>query len=224
MGCVSSSSVFPPLGTRHGDTEPEPGGRLLPPGDVLVVDNYDSFTHNAVHALAARGARVVVVRNDAVAVEAILERGYAGIVLSPGPGRPEHAGIGLDLVRALPPTTHLLGICLGHQILGVALGGRIAHARRPLHGTPTPIHHDGAGLFEGLPSPFDAARYHSLVLDGDQPGRDLEVSATSAEGDVMAVRHRHRPWEGVQFHPESYLSPDGGRIFGAFLARLPLRR
>ncbi len=200
------------------------GRGVLPPGDVLVVDNYDSFTHNAVHALAARGARVVVVRNDAVTVDAVLARRYAGIVLSPGPGRPEQAGIGLDLVRALPSSTALLGICLGHQILGVALGGRVVHARRPLHGTPTPIDHEGVGLLEGLPSPFAAARYHSLVLDPAAPGRDLDVIATSAEGDVMAVRHRHRPWEGVQFHPESYLTPHGGHIFGAFLARLPLGR
>lgn len=192
--------------------------------DVLVVDNYDSFTHNAVHALAALGARVAVVRNDEVDVEAVLGADVPGVILSPGPGRPEDAGICLDLVRGLPPATALLGICLGHQVLGAALGGRVVHAIRPLHGTPTPIRHEGAGLLAGLPSPFEAARYHSLVLDRAAPGRDLDITAWSGEGDVMAVRHRDRPWEGVQFHPESYLTPLGSRIFAAFLERVRNRR
>ena len=192
----------------------------LPRGDVLVVDNYDSFTHNAVHALAVQGARVVVVRNDEVTVEAVLAADYPGIVLSPGPGRPDRAGITLALIRALPASTALLGICLGHQALGAALGGRVVAARRPLHGTPTPIHHGGMGLLQGLPSPFPAARYHSLVLDREAPGENLEVTATSEEGDVMAVRHRRRPWEGVQFHPESYLTPVGAHIFAAFVDRV----
>jgi len=191
--------------------------------DVLVVDNYDSFAHNAVDLLTQLGASVTIRRNDAITVAQIEAAGFAGIVLSPGPGRPRDAGVCVDVVRKLGRHTPILGICLGHQAIARAYGGRVVQARRPLHGTATKVTHRGAGLLRGLPRPLQAARYHSLVVDPARPGRGLAVTCRSDEGEIMGLRHRSDPVEGVQFHPESYLTPDGPRILAAFLRRAGLR-
>jgi anthranilate synthase/aminodeoxychorismate synthase-like glutamine amidotransferase len=187
--------------------------------DVFVVDNYDSFTHNAVDLLAQLGARVAVARNDEVEVEEIEASGARAVVLSPGPGRPEEAGITVEAVRRLGPRLPILGICLGHQAIAVAYGGRVVRAAEPLHGSASDVSHRGEGLLRGLPSPFRAARYHSLVVDPRRIGRGLRPTARSDRGEVMAIRHRLHPVEGVQFHPESYLTPLGPRILRAFLRR-----
>jgi len=190
---------------------------------VLVIDNYDSFTHNAVDLLEQLGARVAVVRNDAISVAEVASGGWRALVLSPGPGRPRDAGVCLQVVRRVGGRLPILGICLGHQVIAAAFGGCIVRARRPLHGEASAVHHQGEGLLRGLPRPFAAARYHSLVVDRHRPGRDLEVTAWSDEDDVMAIRHRHLAIEGLQFHPESYLTQAGPRLFAAFLRRAGLR-
>jgi anthranilate synthase component 2 len=191
--------------------------------DVLVVDNYDSFTHNLVDLLTQLGARVSVRRNDAVTVAEVLAARPRGIVLSPGPGRPEDAGVCVELLRVLGASTPFLGVCLGHQALATAYGGRVVRARQPLHGSATPVRHRGRGLLRGLPQDFLAARYHSLVVDPRALGRGLVATAWSPDGEVMAMVHRSHPVEGVQFHPESYLTPVGPRILAAFLRRAGLR-
>lgn len=190
---------------------------------VLVLDNYDSFTHNLVDELTQLGARVEVRRNDALGVEQVARRGYRGIVLSPGPGRPEDAGITVALIRRLGAGVPLLGVCLGHQALALAYGGRVVRAREPLHGEATPVRHRGAGLLAGLPDGFLAARYHSLVADPRALGAGLTATAFSPAGEVMALRHAAHPVEGVQFHPESHLTPEGPRLLAAFLRRTGLR-
>jgi len=192
------------------------------PPDLLVLDNYDSFTHNLVDAFEQLGASVQVARNDALTVEDVASSGVRGVVLSPGPGRPEDAGISVALVKALGARLPILGVCLGHQALALAYGGRVVRARRPLHGSASAIHHRGEGLLAGLPSPFAAARYHSLVVAPGALGRGLLVTARSAEGEVMALRHASHPVEGVQFHPESYLTEVGPRLLAAFVRRLGL--
>lgn len=185
---------------------------------ILLLDNYDSFTYNLYQALAAGGAEVEVVRNDRITVEEVLHQAPAGVVLSPGPGRPEGAGISLDLVRALPQETPLLGVCLGHQTLVEALGGTLELDPIPTHGKPAQVHYaQGAQLFAGLPDPFQAGRYHSLRVQRSSLPVELELTAWTEEGLVMGVQHRSRPWFGVQFHPESILTPEGDRILAAFL-------
>jgi anthranilate synthase/aminodeoxychorismate synthase-like glutamine amidotransferase len=193
------------------------------PDDLLVLDNYDSFTHNLVDVFEQLGARVRAARNDALSVEDVAHSGVRGVVISPGPGRPEDAGIAVALVRALGPRLPMLGVCLGHQALALAYGGRVVRARRPIHGSTTPIHHRGEGLLAGLPDGFPAARYHSLVVSPQAPGRGMRVTARSPDGEVMAMRHLRDPVEGVQFHPESYLTGVGPRLLAAFLRRLGLR-
>lgn len=192
------------------------------PADLLVVDNYDSFTHNLVDLLTQLGARVAVARNDALSVQDVARGGYRGVVLSPGPGRPEEAGITLDLICALGARLPILGVCLGHQALALAYGGRVVRAREPLHGEASPIRHHGAGLLAGRSRPFLAARYHSLVAAPNRLGRGLRATAFSERGEVMALRHRQHPVEGLQFHPESYLTPEGPWILAAFLRRAGL--
>ncbi|MDA1194118.1 MAG: aminodeoxychorismate/anthranilate synthase component II [Planctomycetota bacterium] len=193
--------------------------------DLLIIDNYDSFTHNAVDLLTQLGAEVEVVRNDAVAVGDIGPADFAGIVLSPGPGRPRDAGICVPLIRSLGKRVPILGICLGHQAIAEAYGGRIVRAVRPLHGTATSIQRapGRGGLLAGLPRRFEAARYHSLVVDPNRLGRGLRVTCRSAEGEIMGLAHERDPVEGVQFHPESYLSPHGPALLAAFLTRAGLR-
>jgi anthranilate synthase/aminodeoxychorismate synthase-like glutamine amidotransferase len=187
---------------------------------ILVVDNYDSFTFNLVQLIEVLGADAEVVRNDALPAEALAARAPDGVVLSPGPGTPERAGVTLDAVRCFAARgTPVLGVCLGHQAIGVAFGGSVTRARMPRHGKSVAIRHDGAGVFRGLADPFDAALYHSLVIDEGRLPAALFISARSPEGEVMGVRHREWPLEGVQFHPESVLTPVGRALVANFLAR-----
>jgi anthranilate synthase/aminodeoxychorismate synthase-like glutamine amidotransferase len=197
--------------------------RVTRPRPILLIDNYDSFTMNVADLLGQMGADVVVRRNDAVTLEEIEAMDPAGIVVSPGPGRPEDAGVSVEAIRRFGSRTPVLGICLGHQAIATAYGGRVVRAVRPLHGTATDVRHRREGLLRGVPSPFRAARYHSLVVDPERVGKGLRVTARSAEGEVMAMRHGAHPVEGVQFHPESYLTPRGPWILAAFLRRCGLR-
>jgi anthranilate synthase component 2 len=188
---------------------------------VFLLDNYDSFTYNLVQLLARIGAEVTVARNDEVSVAEVRELGPDAVVISPGPSRPERAGISVELVRELGPTVPLLGVCLGHQAIGVAYGATIVRVP-PVHGKAWPIHHAGTGAFADLPSPISAARYHSLAIERDSLPPELELTAWSADGLVMGVRHRTHPVEGVQFHPESILTDDGEALMSAFLSRVPV--
>ena len=187
-------------------------------GPILLVDNYDSFTYNLYQYLGELGAETRVVRNDELTVAEALALRPSSVVISPGPGNPDEAGISLDLIRALPSTVPLLGVCLGHQALGQAFGGRIVRAPRIMHGKTSAIHHDGRGVFTGLPQPFTATRYHSLVIAEDSVPECLEVTARTEDGVIMAVRHRSLPQEGVQFHPESILTSAGKDLLRNFLA------
>jgi anthranilate synthase/aminodeoxychorismate synthase-like glutamine amidotransferase len=185
---------------------------------VLVLDNYDSFTFNLVQYLGEMGAEVLVRRNDEVGLEEIARLRPTHLVISPGPGRPEDAGISVDLVRRFGGQVPLLGVCLGHQAIGHAFGGRVVRAPRPMHGKTSSVAHDGRGLFRGLSDPFEAARYHSLVVSDDGWPDGLEVAARADDdGTVMALRHRQWPVHGVQFHPESVMTAEGRRILRNFL-------
>ena len=187
---------------------------------ILLIDNYDSFTWNLVHYLGELGADVVVRRNDALDVQAAMALGAAGIVLSPGPCTPSEAGICLAMVAAAVETgTPLLGVCLGHQAIGQAMGGRVVRAAEIVHGKPGVIRHAGAGVFAGLPSPFSATRYHSLVVERDSLPECLEVTAELDCGTIMGLRHRGAPVEGVQFHPESIASEQGHALLRNFVNR-----
>jgi anthranilate synthase/aminodeoxychorismate synthase-like glutamine amidotransferase len=185
---------------------------------VLVIDNYDSFTYNLVQYLGELGATVVVRRNDETTLDEISAIGPERILISPGPGRPEQAGITLDVIREFGGRLPMLGVCLGHQAMAMACGGRVVRAPSPIHGKTSTIAHDGRGVFAGILAPFQASRYHSLVVsDRDWPGA-LEVTARSQEdGLVMGLRHRTWPMHGVQFHPESILTNEGRRILSNFL-------
>jgi anthranilate synthase/aminodeoxychorismate synthase-like glutamine amidotransferase len=184
---------------------------------ILMVDNYDSFTYNLVQAFAAAGSEVTVVRNDAEGAAALLARRPAGIVLSPGPGRPEGAGVCLELLAARPPVP-VLGVCLGHQALGMAFGARVERAPVLMHGKTSAVRHRGEGLFAGLPDPFEATRYHSLEVRRETLSEELVPAAWSDDGVLMAMRHRELPYWGVQFHPESVLTVEGPRLLANFLA------
>ncbi|HEV8582796.1 MAG TPA: aminodeoxychorismate/anthranilate synthase component II [Thermoanaerobaculia bacterium] len=184
---------------------------------ILMVDNYDSFTYNLVQMLSGAGAEVEVLRNDACSAEAMLARNPAGIVLSPGPGRPEDAGVCVELIRrraAVP----LLGVCLGHQALGVAFGATVDRAPRLMHGKTSPVRHGDRGVFAGLPNPFEATRYHSLEVKESSLPRELEPLAWADDGTLMGLRHRELPYWGVQFHPESVLTGSGPHLVANFLA------
>ena len=184
---------------------------------VALIDNYDSFTFNLVHYLGELGADVTVWRNDEISVEDTLAGEPDAIVLSPGPCTPNEAGICLDLVRAASDTTPILGVCLGHQAIGQAFGGDVVRARAPMHGKVSRISHNARGVFRGLNGPFQATRYHSLVIDRSTAPPELEVSAETDDGLIMAVAHRDRPVHGVQFHPESIASEHGRQILRNFL-------
>jgi len=185
---------------------------------ILVIDNYDSFTYNLVQYLGELGAELRVARNDAVSLEEITDLAPERIVISPGPGTPDDAGISLALIRAFSATFPILGVCLGHQAIGQAFGGRVSRARRQMHGKTSEISHDGKGVFHGLPSSFPATRYHSLaVLDEGFPA-ELEISARAEDGEIMGLRHRRYPVEGVQFHPESILTDQGKALLRNFLS------
>jgi anthranilate synthase component 2 len=187
---------------------------------VAIVDNYDSFTYNLVQYLAELGAEVGVVRNDVISASELMARAPEGVVISPGPGEPHAAGISIEVVKLCASSgTPLLGVCLGHQSIGVAFGGKIVRARSIMHGKVSSIEHDGRGLFEGLPSPFEATRYHSLVILEESCPVELEVTARTNDREIMGVRHRECPIEGVQFHPESIVTTVGKALLRNFLER-----
>ena len=186
---------------------------------ILVIDNYDSFTYNLVQYLGELGADLQVVRNDAVDMEAVAAMKPERVVISPGPGTPDDAGISLELIRTLGPTTPILGVCLGHQAIGQAFGGTVARAGVQMHGKTSQIRHDGRGVFTDLPNPFTATRYHSLVVVRDSVPDELEVTAWAEDGEIMGLRHRRHPIEGVQFHPESILTLEGKSLLRNFLKR-----
>jgi anthranilate synthase component 2 len=185
---------------------------------VLVIDNYDSFVYNLVQELGELGAEPVVHRNDAIDVEGIRAAAPDLILISPGPGRPEDAGITDTVIRELAGEIPILGVCLGHQAIGQVFGGEVVAAPTLMHGKTSSIHHDGRGVFAGLPDPFVATRYHSLVVDPARVPDVLEVSATTGDGVIMGLRHRTLAVEGVQFHPESLLTPSGPSLLSNFLA------
>jgi anthranilate synthase component 2 len=184
---------------------------------VLLVDNYDSFTYNLVQALGELGAEPVVFRNDAIDVAGIRAVRPDAVIISPGPGRPENSGVSLAVVSELGGEIPLLGVCLGHQCIGQAFGGLVVAAPVLMHGKTSAISHDGRGIFADLPNPFEATRYHSLVLDRDSLPEVLEITAETADGVVMGLRHRELGIEGVQFHPESILTPTGPKLLANFL-------
>ena len=184
---------------------------------ITVIDNYDSFTYNLVQYLGELGAGVQVFRNDAVTVEALEALAPSHIVISPGPGDPSDAGVSNDVIRILGPRIPLLGVCLGHQCIGEVFGGKVVRAARLMHGKVSPVYHYGDGLFVGIPSPFEATRYHSLIVTEPLPA-DLQVTAFTREGELMGLRHRYYPIFGVQFHPESILTVPGMQILRNFIA------
>jgi anthranilate synthase component 2 len=184
---------------------------------LLMIDNYDSFTYNLVQYLGELGQEVKVVRNDEMSAEEIERLAPERIVLSPGPCTPNEAGVSLDVIRRMAGKVPLLGVCLGHQAIGQAFGGRIVHAKTLMHGKVSPIHHANKGVFEGLPSPYNATRYHSLAIERASCPAELEVTAWTEDGEIMGVRHRSLPVEGVQFHPESILTEHGHELLRNFL-------
>lgn len=185
---------------------------------IFVLDNYDSFTYNLVQMLGALGATIEVRRNDQTTVEEIARMRPEAIVLSPGPGRPEDAGILVQTIQHFAGKLPLLGVCLGHQAMGLVFGGKVVSAPSLVHGKATQVSHDGRTIFAGLPNPFDAGRYHSLVVAPDSIPPSMKVSARTSDGIVMGMRHRKMPVEGVQFHPESILTPAGELLLKNFLA------
>ena len=186
---------------------------------VVVVDNYDSFVYNLVQYLGELGAEPIVYRNDAITVDGVAALSPDAVLISPGPGRPEDAGISNDLIRTLGPTTPTLGVCLGHQCIGEVFGGTVVRAPKIMHGKTSQVTHTDRGVFAGLPNPIEATRYHSLVVDRDSvPDAELEITAETEDGIVMGVRHRRHPIEGVQFHPESILTRSGHDLLRNFLA------
>ena len=185
---------------------------------LLVIDNYDSFTYNLVQYLGELGAEMLVVRNDEVTVDAVeKELKPERILISPGPGTPDTAGISLAVIERFAHSLPILGVCLGHQAIGQHFGGRVKRAPVPVHGKPVEILHDGKTIFSGLPSPFNAGRYHSLIVERETMPDSLEISAESPDGLVMGLRHRELPIEGVQFHPESILTEHGRKLLQNFL-------
>jgi anthranilate synthase/aminodeoxychorismate synthase-like glutamine amidotransferase len=183
----------------------------------LVIDNYDSFTYNLVQYFGELGADPQVKRNDAITPDEVEKMKPQKIVISPGPGRPQEAGISMELIRKFGVKIPILGVCLGHQCMGEVYGGKVVRAGRLMHGKTSPIQHDGKGVFQGLPNPFDATRYHSLIVEKNSVPSCLEVCAETAEGEIMGLRHREYPVHGVQFHPESILSKEGKDLLANFL-------
>jgi len=186
---------------------------------LLVIDNYDSFTYNLVQYLGEMGQEVRVVRNDEIAAAEIAALAPSHIVISPGPCTPNEAGISLEVIKSYAGKIPILGVCLGHQAIGQAFGGKVVRAARVMHGKTSPISHDGKGLFTGLPNPFEATRYHSLLIERASVPDVLDVTAQTAENEIMAVRHKTLPVEGVQFHPESFLTTSGKDLLRNFIAR-----
>ncbi|HLF91152.1 MAG TPA: aminodeoxychorismate/anthranilate synthase component II [Anaerolineales bacterium] len=184
---------------------------------LLIIDNYDSFTYNLVQYLGELGAEIEVYRNDQITVEEIAARHPDQIVISPGPGDPDDAGISKEVIRQLGPRVPILGVCLGHQCMGEVFGGMVVRAPRLMHGKTSPVYHYGGGLFTGIPSPFEATRYHSLIVEEPLPDA-LEIIAFTKEGEMMGLRHKEYPIYGVQFHPESILTTSGKQILKNFLS------
>ena len=187
---------------------------------ILIIDNYDSFTYNLVHLVGRHTEALTVVRNDAMTVEAVQAAAPDAILISPGPGRPDDAGISKALVETLGPTTPILGVCLGHQAIGEVFGGLVTHAPSLMHGKTSTIYHDGKTIFEGATQGFIATRYHSLVVDRASVPDALEISAETDDGVVMGLRHRTYPVEGIQFHPESVLTTEGPRLIANWLSKI----
>jgi anthranilate synthase component 2 len=190
---------------------------------IVVIDNYDSFTFNLVQELGAIGAQLEVFRNDAITVDEVLAKKPTGVLISPGPCAPDSAGISIDLIRACTGRIPVLGVCLGHQAIGQAFGGRVVRNARVVHGKSSPVRHRRAGLFRGVPTPFKAARYHSLVVERESLPRSLRVTAWTDEGEIMGLRHVRDDVEGVQFHPESILTEHGRTLLGNWLERCARR-
>ena len=186
---------------------------------LLLIDNYDSFTYNLVQAFMVLGAEVIVHRNDALTVEQALSLAPTHLCVSPGPGTPQQAGVSIAMIRAFAGSIPVFGVCLGHQSITEAFGGRVVRAPRLMHGKTSPIEHDGRGVFAGLASPCEVGRYHSLIAAGDSLPAELVVTARTAEGEIMGLRHRELNVEGVQFHPESVLTPQGPAMMQNFLAQ-----
>lgn len=184
---------------------------------ILMIDNYDSFTYNLVQYLQQMGREVAVYRNDEITVAEIENMDVEAIFLSPGPCSPKEAGVTVEIVRRFHQTIPIMGVCLGHQAIGFAFGGEVVRADKVMHGKSSPISNDGRTIFQGLPDPFTAGRYHSLIVKRDTLPACLEVTAETAEGEIMGLRHREYPVEGIQFHPESILTPQGKRIIRNFL-------
>jgi len=185
---------------------------------LLVIDNYDSFTYNLVQYFGELGADPVVKRNDAITPEEVEKLRPERIVISPGPGKPADAGISTEVIRRMGNTTPILGVCLGHQCIAEIYGGRVVRADRLMHGKTSPIRHGGSGVFAGLPNPFEATRYHSLIVEKSSVPACLRITADTAEGEIMGLQHREFPVHGVQFHPESILSREGKDLLRNFLA------
>ncbi len=199
-------------------TVPTGEGRTQVRGPIVVIDNYDSFTYNLVQYLGVLGAAVRVFRNDALTVAELEAMRPLGVVLSPGPGRPEDAGLTPAILGAHAHKWPVFGVCLGHQALGQAFGGQVVRAQRIMHGKTDSVTHDGQGVFFGLPSPLTVTRYHSLVVDPEQLAPEMVVSARTADGTVMGLRHATLPLEGVQFHPESFMTEEGLKLMGNWVA------
>ena len=186
---------------------------------LLMIDNYDSFTYNLVQYLGELGEQVKVIRNDELTVDEIERLGAARIVLSPGPCTPNEAGVSLEVIRRFAGRTPILGVCLGHQAIGQAFGGKVVRAKQLMHGKVSRIHHSGEGVFSGLPTPYEATRYHSLAIERASCPKELEVTAWTEDGEIMGVRHAALPIEGVQFHPESILTQHGHALLKNFISR-----
>lgn len=187
---------------------------------ILIIDNYDSFTYNLVHLIGRHTEDLKVVRNDVMTVDEVRAMTPDGIMISPGPGRPDDAGISKALIEQMGPTTPVLGVCLGHQSIGEVFGGLVTHAPSLMHGKTSTIHHDGKTIFEGAAQDFTATRYHSLVVERDSVPDVLEVTAETEDGIVMGLRHRTHPIEGIQFHPESVLTTEGPRLIANWLSKI----
>ncbi len=187
---------------------------------ILMIDNYDSFTYNLVQYLMGLGSPVTVHRNDAVTVDDVRDLGPSGIVISPGPGRPDAAGITLDVIERFSGKIPILGVCLGHQAIGQAFGGKVVSTGKLMHGKTSTVTADGKGVFKGIKKPFQAMRYHSLSVAKEGLPECLEITATSEDGEIMGLRHRDHPTEGIQFHPESIMTPVGKRLLRNFLNSL----
>ena len=187
---------------------------------LLLLDNYDSFTYNVYQLLAELGAEIEVVRNDVATVDELMKRGYSGVVISPGPGEPKDSGVTEDLIREMKGSVPILGVCLGHQAIGEVFGGKVVRAPKIVHGKSSRVRHSGDGIYKGLPQPMEAARYHSLILERGTLPDCLTVTAETEDGIVMGVRHKEYDVEGVQFHPESILTPDGKKLMENFLGKI----